>query len=96
LEDAGTRNEHVADVGVDGIGISSEHVELDRAVTFGCLGIADGRPADSHSRRDVIGAEPACDTNFGEPSLGWWGWPRKHDRPAAMTLDCAATYRLNS
>ena len=56
LEDARTRNEHVVNVGVDGICVSSEHIKLDRAVTFGCFGMTDGGPADGHSRCDIAGA----------------------------------------
>jgi hypothetical protein len=42
LKNARTRNEDIVNVGVDGIGISSEHIKLDRAVPFGRLGIAHG------------------------------------------------------
>jgi hypothetical protein len=42
LENTGARNEHVVNVGVNGIGISSEHIKLDGAVPFGRLGIAHG------------------------------------------------------
>jgi hypothetical protein len=87
---------HVGVDGVDGVGISSEHVKLDRTVPFGRLGVTDGGPADSHAQCDIVGAEPARDANFGEPSLSWWRWPGKPHRPSAVTLDCAAPVRLNS
>jgi hypothetical protein len=96
LKNARARNEDIVNVGVDGIGISSEHIKLDRAVPFGRLGIAHGGPTDRHSRRNIAGAEPAGDANFGEPSPSWWGWPRKLYRPTAVTLYRAATVRLNS
>jgi hypothetical protein len=96
LENTGARNEHIVNVGVDGICISSEHIKLDRAVPFGRLGITDGGPTDRHPRRNIAGAEPAGDANFGEPSSSWWGWPGKLYRPTAVTLDSTATVRLNS
>jgi hypothetical protein len=34
LKNAGTGNENIVNVGVDGVCISSEHIKLDRAVPF--------------------------------------------------------------
>jgi hypothetical protein len=42
LQNAGAGDQHVVKVGVDRIGISSEHLKLDRAVAFGRFGVADG------------------------------------------------------
>jgi hypothetical protein len=42
LKNTGARNEHIVNVGVNGVCISSEHIKLDRAVPFGRLGIAHG------------------------------------------------------
>jgi hypothetical protein len=96
LENARARNQDVANVGVDGICVSTEHVKLNRAVAFGCLGMTDGGPADRHSHRNVACAESVRDAHFSEPSRVWKRWPRQCCRPLAVMFDGAATLRLNS
>jgi hypothetical protein len=90
------RRRPILNVGVHGVGVPSEHIKLDRAVAFGCLGIANRRPAHSHSGRDVAGAQTASDANFGEPTPARRRWPREPGRPAAVSFDGVATLCLYS